>query len=467
MITRELNSKRKSSRVAIPLYVEIEGQSYAVRNWSTTGLGVEGMDNPPEPGVVVPAKISFPMLESTLTVAVQLQFRARHEDTCGFDFHELSARNKRVLRHYIELSVEGKLGDVEDIVAVAGAPSAHSPIDLPLNLGHPTPYNTLQNFRARNYVAVLIGFATLLAVGALLFYNFAYKVEGTGFVSGSIDRITANYDGRIARMLAQPHSYVEANAPLFTIENPALRTEIDAMEQNVAQLSRSQGHMLQVRNGAEAGLLASLRRETSLREAELANARQLYEKGIISQRDLMAVSNEVSTQRNNYLQQVAEGANRTVAFDAVDQLNKLKIELASKKLLLARQQADQTVRAPRKGKVFAVDKMNGEYVSARDPVVLLESDVTPSVLLRLPNDDALKLRLGMPATVYVPFEDRKYPATITAIGLAAVNAASLPTMEGGLNETLVKIEFDDKQVRLPVNARVNVWAKTLSGFGFL
>ena len=29
------------------------------------------------------------------------------------------------------------------------------------------------------------------------------------------------------------------------------------------------------------------------------------------------------------------------------------------------------------------------------------------------------------------------------------------------------IDFDDKQVRLPVNARVNVWAKTLSGFGFL
>jgi multidrug resistance efflux pump len=468
VITREQNSKRKSLRVAIPLYVEIDGATYGVGNWSTTGLGVIGLENPPQPGTEVPARISFPMQESTLTVAVDLVFRARHEGVCGFDFHELSARNKRVLRHYIELSVDGKLGDVEDIVAVAASASHASPIELPLNhLSQPAPYGTLQQFRVRNYIAVLAGFMVLTAVGALLFYNFAYKIEGTGFVSGNVERVTANYDGRIGQMLAQPHSYVAANAPLFTIENPGLRTEIDAMQQNVAQLSRSQGHMLQLRTSAEAGLLASLKRDTGEREAELANARKLFERGVISQRDLMTVASEATTVRTNYLQQIAEGANRNVAFDAVDQLSKLKTELAAKKLLLARLDADQTVRAPRKGKVFAIDKLPGEFVTAREPVVLLESDVAPSVLLRLANDDALKLRIGMPATIYVPFEERRYPATVSAIGLEAVNAASLPTMEGGLNETLVKLEFDDKKIRLPANARVNVWVKTLSGLGFL
>ncbi|MDB5941353.1 MAG: hypothetical protein JWQ13_919 [Ramlibacter sp.] len=470
MITREPNSKRKSLRVAIPLYVEIAGATYGVSNWSTTGLGLVGLADPPEPGSVVPARISFPMLESTLTIAVDLVFRRRHEEVFGFDFHDLSARNKRVLRHYIELSVDGKLGDVEDLVAVAASPVTATPVELPLNLAQPAPYGTLQQFRARNYVAVLLGLMVLAAVASLLFYNFAYKVEGTGFVSGSIDRITANYDGRVSRLLARPQSYVDANAPLFTIENPALnalKTEIETMEQHLAMLSREQSRVLQVRLGAEAGLLSALRSDTSARETELANARQLFEKGVISQSDLMKVANDVSDQRNNYLRQVAEGANRTASFEASDQLARLKMDLAAKKLLLSRQATDQTVRAPRKGKVFAVDKAPGEYVSAHEPVVLLESDVTPSVLLRLPNDDALKLRLGMPATIYVPFEDRRYPATISAIGLAAVNTASLPTMEGGLNETLIKLEFDDKRVRLPVNARVNVWVKTLSGFGWL
>ena len=465
VITREPNSKRKSMRVAIPLYVEIGGVTYGVGNWSTTGIGVVGLEEAPEPGTVLPARISFPMLESTLTIAVELEFRARHEEVFGFDFHALSARNKRVLRHYIELSVDGKLGDVEDIVAVASSSVTASPIELPLNLAQPAPSGTLQQFRKSNYAAVLLGFMVLATVASLLFYNFAYKIEGTGFVSGSIDRITANYDGRVARLLAQPHSYVEANAPLFTIENPALnalKTEIETMEQHLAQMSRDQGRVLQARLGAEAGLLSSLKRDTSVREQELSNAKQLFDKGVISQVDLMKVAGELSDQRNTYLRQIADGANRTASLETGDQLLRLKMELASKKLLLSRQATDQTVRAPRKGKIFAVDKVPGEYVAAHEPVILLESDVTPSVLLRLPNDDALKLRLGMPATIYVPFEDRRYPATVSAIGLAAVNAASLATMEGGLNETLVKLEFDDKRVRLPANARVNVWVKTLT-----
>jgi multidrug resistance efflux pump len=138
------------------------------------------------------------------------------------------------------------------------------------------------------------------------------------------------------------------------------------------------------------------------------------------------------------------------------------MELAAKKVLLTRQEAERVVRAPVRGKVFQVDRQAGEFVAAHDPVVLLETDVTPSVLLRVPNDDALKLKLGMPATIYVPFEDRKYGANVSAIGLAAASASAAVTQEGGLNETLVKIDFDDKRVRLPANARVNVWIRNPS-----
>jgi hypothetical protein len=104
----------------------------------------------------------------------------------------------------------------------------------------------------------------------------------------------------------------------------------------------------------------------------------------------------------------------------------------------------------------------GETVAARDPVVLVEADVTPSVLVRLPNEDAVKLRPGMPATVAVPFENRKYSAKVSAIGLSAVEANAPLTQEGALDQTLVKLDFDDKAVRLPANARVNVWIRNPS-----
>jgi hypothetical protein len=117
------------------------------------------------------------------------------------------------------------------------------------------------------------------------------------------------------------------------------------------------------------------------------------------------------------------------------------------------------VRAPVKGKVFTIDRLPGEFVTANLPVVLLEADVTPSVFLRVPNDDAVKLKLGMPAQVYVASEDRKYGAKVSGVGLSAASAAAPVTQEGGLNETLVKLDFDDRKVRLPANSRVNVWIR--------
>src|ERR1700712_5901426 len=134
MISREANLPRKAMRVAIPLFVEVDGKNPAASDWSTTGVGLMDLDRVPAEGELMQARLSFPMLESTLLIPVQLVYRGEHEGIAGFEFHELSARNRRILRHYIELSLDGKLGDVDDIVAVAALPAAETPVDAPLML---------------------------------------------------------------------------------------------------------------------------------------------------------------------------------------------------------------------------------------------------------------------------------------------------------------------------------------------
>lgn len=460
MISREANLPRKAMRVEIPLYVELAGRTHAAHDWSTTGVGLTDVEHVPQPGEVVDARLSFPMRDSTLLIPVQLVYRSIHGAVHGFEFHELSARNRRILRHYIELSLDGKLGEVDDIVAVAALPGTATPVHAPLVLGHgeslPRPN------RARVAGAMLLGLAVVAAGLGIVWYNLTYQLQGTGFVSGSIARVTANHDGQLVRMLVQPGAGVEPGTALFTVDNPELRTEVNALEQHIALLVSEQARLARERHSAETGLLASLQRDWADRQREVANARQLYESGVITQRDLLMVSDQAQAMRNDYLRQVAEGASRTQSIDASDILSRLQLELAAKKELLARQDQDAIVRAPMKGKVFTVEHVNGEFVAARDPVVLLEADVTPSVLLRLPNEDAVKLRPGMPATVAVPFENKRYPGTISAIGLAAASASAAVTQEGGLDQTLVKVDFDDRQIRLPANARVNVWIKNPS-----
>lgn len=459
MISREANLSRKAMRVAIPLYVEIAGRNHAARDWSTTGVGLSDVEALPAEGDLVQARLSFPMLESTLLIPVQLAYRGLHDGVAGFEFHNLSPRNRRILRHYIELSLDGKLGDVEDIVAAASSPDAAAAPAAPLSLGVPPAMVQQGPHRGRLFGSVLAGLAVLAIAAGVGWYNLTYQLEGTGFVSGSITRITANNNGLLGRVLVEPGARVEPGTPLFTVESPSLRSEIEALEQHVAQLRAEQGRLTAARRQAEAGVLQSLRRDWSAREAELATARKLLESGAITQRDVMQVANQVQDLRVSYLRQVAEGATRTQTLDNSDALSRLRLEIAAKKVLLARQETDRLVRAPVRGKVFNVDRQAGEFVAAQDPVVLLEADVTPSVFLRVPNDDALKLRPGMPAQVYVPFEDRKYDALVSSVGLSAASATAAVTQEGGLDVTLVKLDFRDRKVRLPANARVNVWIR--------
>jgi multidrug resistance efflux pump len=458
MISREANLPRKAMRVAIPLFVEIDGKTHAARDWSTTGIGLSDLPATPHPGEVVHARLSFPMLESTLLIPAQLLYRSTHDGVHGFEFHDLSPRNRRILRHYIELSLDGKLGDVEDIVAAVAIPGAEAPPQAPLMLGAPVSA-TAGSHRTRMLGSVMAGLVVLAAAIGIGYYNLTYQLEGTGFVSGSITRVTANNDGQLSRILVEPGAQVEPNTALFAVENPALRNEIDAMEQHLGVLAQQQARLTAARRSAEGGLLQTLKRDWTMRESELANARKLYETGTITQRDMLLVANQAQDTRLNYMRQIADGATRVQTLDNSDELTRMRMDLASKKMLLARQEAERVVRSPVRGRVYTVDHQQGEFVSARDPIVLLEADVTPSVMLRIPNEDALKLRLGMPATIYVPFQDRKYEAKVAAVGLSAANAAAQVSQEGGANETLVKLDFQDRKVRLPANARVNVWIR--------
>jgi multidrug resistance efflux pump len=462
MISREANLPRKATRVAAPLCVEIDGQVHAVRDWSTTGIALDDLAVPPAIGQVLQARLHCPVGDSTLLMPVQLALRSTHDGVHGFEFQDLSAANRRVLRQYAEAAQRGQAGEVVQLFG-APAPAGEAgtqPPQAPLTLG--APLAPLQPHRPRHgrlLGSMLAGLAVLAAAAGIGYYNVTYQLEGTGFVSGSIVRVTANNDGQLGPLLVAGGARVEPGTPLFAVQNPTLRNEIDALEQHLVQLTADQARLTSARRRAEAGLLKTLRQDWAQREGELANARKLYDSGAITQRDMLLVANAAQGTRLDYLRQVAEGATRRQTLDNSDVVVNLRTELAAKKVLLERQQAERVVRAPVRGKVYTVDRQPGEFVSARDPVVLLEADVTPSVLLRLPNDDALKLRLGMPATIYVPFQDRKYPATVSAVGLAAASAETAVTQEGGLNETLVKLDFQDHAVRLPANARVNVWIR--------
>lgn len=465
-LTSELNFPRKSHRVEFPLFVEIGGESYRALDWSLSGIGLKDFGTEPVKGEHIAARIILPMVGSVLSFDTVLAFSAKHGDgVAGFEFVDLSPRNRRILRHYIELAVEGRIDNIEDLVAVATTPGIHSPLEDALNLTELESEGLLKNFKKNSRLAIGVGLLFIAVFCGILFYNTAYRLQAVGFIAGNLERVTANRDGIISARWGAEKAFVEKGASLFSVENRDAHERLALIDARIAMLARLPEQRAPQAGRADAEgrkLLTGLREEFEARQREYANAQELQADRILSNKDLALARNAFQLARNNLLREQERQAERVVVA-APAAVSARDIELAS--LRAERDEFAKAVQAvdvaaPCRGKIHSIAKTRGEYARASEPVMLLECDRKPYTLIRLLAGDALKLRIGMPAEVYVPFEERRLAAEVSAIGHAAVNAEMTESMEGSLNETLVKIEFLDPRTRLPANARVKVWIRT-------
>jgi multidrug resistance efflux pump len=461
LITSEFNYQRKAHRVDLPMVAEIAGRSYRVRDWSMSGIGVLDLDKPLPKDQLIEAKCSLPMRESLITIKVTLCFKSRRGGVSGFEFHDISPKNKRILRHYIELAVEGKLDNIEDLISVATAPELNSPIEEALNLTELESEGLTKQFRARSYLSIGIGVIFFLGVLLTLFYNTVYRVTGTGVIGGNIERVTANANGAIKQISVQEDVYVAKGDTLFEIDDGEVGFEIAQTRTRLAELNEKLKELERFLGDDHGGVVASLDSEYRSKQQDLQNAKLLFERRVITRKDFNHIENQLRQAQINLERAKEERAARRLQVRSRIDDVRLEIKTYSMQLdeLLAQAERYQ-IHAPVTGKIFRVEHTVGEYVTPNDIVVLIEKNVQPSVSMKLLSADALKIRIGMAATIYSPMLDRQFEAIVSAVGYSSINSASSLTQEASLNETVLKLELVDPDIRLPANSRVDVWIRT-------
>lgn len=143
----EQNYRRRAHRVTFPLSVEINGKTYRARDWSLIGVGLEGFDVELETDQTIPARCIVPVPGCFFAIAVTLQLKSRRTDVCGFEFHNLKASGRRVLRQYMESAIEGN-SNAEDLLSAAAMPGIATPIEEALNLTELEAEGLLRKFKA-------------------------------------------------------------------------------------------------------------------------------------------------------------------------------------------------------------------------------------------------------------------------------------------------------------------------------
>lgn len=480
LITPERNEMRRAHRVPMPIWVEIEGRTYQTKDWSMTGFGLLGYEGKPQLGSKIQAACVLPMHDAAMRVNTTAFFRGRRGDVSGFEFEELPANKRRIFRHYIEMAIEGRLDQTEDMVSTASLPAIDSPMQQALPLTDASDEQLQREFHWKSAVMLAAGVALLLLVAGIIAYNRVYRLEEVGIISGTIEQVTANADGRLSGVLVNEGAFLDAGTPLFHVEDPELNAQLRVIEAQLKQLAERPQAPEDKAAAVQAGqrepaegesLVGVLRQSYEEASLELSNARELFEQRIITNKDYSIARNHFLRARTNLLRQMDdESADPPLPVNS-QQSQWQRERQWSQQMQVAQLEAQRDalvekiemrkVVAPVRGKVFNVAKSPGEYIRSEDVVLLLERDTTPYVLIRVLNEDALKLKPGMPATVHLPGTGQNLQARVSSIGYSAINAEATSTMEASLKETVVRLDFARPETRAPLNSRVRVYVRTL------
>jgi len=432
LLTTEANHMRKSHRIDLPISVQVGDVTYKALDWSMTGVALDGYSEPLKMDEVVEANLRLPMNASALILQVNLKFKRQSKAFSGFEFVDLPPQVRRVLRQYIELAVDGKLDNIEDMMGVLTTATIDSPLESALTLSDIEQDSMLEHFKTGSRTAIIAGVALFLIIVGSLFYTTNYRISGTGMVSSTLLSFRAPLPGIVQDLNVMPGEMVKGGEKLFSIMEIDYRTGRakplkPAVHQN-DQLDRE--------------LAAAVEQQ----QADFTKVKQLYAKHIVSLKDLNYIHSQLRRARIAYA--------RYAGVDDGSAITPLESEV----------RANSEVHSIQDGHVFTIDIQDGMYVNPGDVVLVLEADTTPDIIYKVKNYDAIKIHVGMPVTVQIPYNGQKLEAAVSAIGYSAIYGETSPTQEASLNETLVKIKLKDSSIRLPANTRVNVWMRTFQWF---
>ena len=453
------NYPRKAHRVNLPLIISVAENHYQAFDWSVSGVGIKNMLPRPALGAQLDVQLTLPLPGAHVSVPARIICRRHSGELNGFEFVELSESTRRILRHYIEHAIEGKLANVDNLVAVAAVPALTAQFPTALQLTDLQRSDLALQLRRRSVLAKWMVVLVAAALAALIFYNTTYRLATTGWVGGTLEPVSANNEGVVSQLFVQPGERVEKNSALFTISNRDDLLRLEVINKSLANLAIG---LVEARSEEERFLSDLVEPGEAMlaeRSAEYERAKKLYQQGVMALTDYTEIAHQLQSAQLEFLTE--QGRLRTSQASRLAQIEQRRDELLNERNALNQRINSSTVLAQANGTLLRIEAAEGQFVTRTDTVVVIERDVAPQILVILTPRQALMVNTGMPAEIYLPQSKDTYQAVVESLGAGIADRASpLP----GLNQEqiLASLRIIDHSVRLPANSRVNVWVRTFN-----
>lgn len=456
MAVIESNQMRRAHRVDIPLVIVIDGIAYKSKDWSMTGAGVDNLELKLEVDQIISASIVLALQEAKIEMPVKLQFKVKRGTVSGFEFEQISEKNKRVLREFLELSIEGKLDQVDGLLSIYNEPIIDTPIKESVVLSDLEDSALKKAFAKRSKLYIKLGILFFFLLVATIYYNTTYIYRSIGTISGNFVKISSSVNGKIGKIHVKVGEEVHPNDLLFELDDKMTLSQIEILDGKLADLRGHQGSSVAIKQGSSQ-VLRLLKTDMNRSYSSYKSAKELYDSRLISINDLRKVEDIYSRAKVKYLQEKNRferaGSNANSSSGVISLITQFELrreELINKLNYLR-------VFSRTEGSIYAIKSHVGNYVGSSDEVMVLETHEASFVVCKLKQEESVRIQNGMSVKVYSSATDETYPASIETIGNLSLNTESEITNEVSLKEVTVKIVFDDKKLRLPLNERVKVW----------
>lgn len=511
----EKRQVRKSHRIQLPAYVYIGEGKCRIRDWSLEGFKCDI----PEGGLSDSweGQVTFvlPLAGMNVTFDALARVRRVGKKEAGFSFEALNDKSKMLLKAYIQANIEGRMDDVQGIIAKVEAAEIPIETERPLTVEEQTAYR--RTFRSRALIYWLLGLLALGLVLFILYNNLSRSVSTRAVVSGALIDMAPEVGGFLRKVAAIDGQSVKKGQLLFTIGDSTFRRELDQKKLEISVekqelellytlLQEEERALGLYRSAADHEVekvlqqIAGVEAKIELAEKEFKRAEELVRSGAVSrsfwdqrrkeyleekaelaelqEELLLARRNAASAKDGKYLSDGAARGDLREIRSRID-VQKRNIELSQFEMNKALAMIQMTrVTSPRDAIVYSIKRVDGTFVRPGESVMtLMVQDSRPWVLARFTFEEAKRFAPGRKAEIYVPSSGLAMTGTIQAIGHHAMAAGGVVSqdLETSMSEVPVKVllDHDDKRlvpglgvevrVRTPFVGRLPQWMEMLDG----
>jgi multidrug resistance efflux pump len=456
----EKNSMRKSHRIQFPLKVYIQNNIYDVLDWSMTGLSINTKDNSFIVNDFYDAILLLGLKDATISIKIKLKCVYKNGDRYGYEFTQLSDKNRKILRRYLEFYLDGKWDDMDELIGVYGEPDIGTALKEPVKLNDHESSALKKTFLRKSISAILLSLFLLFIIGAVLVYNLKYVYEGVGIVEGNYKNIYAKHEGVLEKIYVKTGDRVKKDDILADINSEKILQQIKLLETiKETKLKKIEADSLYQTSTLPKENIELLKlKKQILNEAyrNYQNAKVQFNNHLITKTELLYFKNKFLESKESYTlykERTLIQKNSSVPTRKIYNIKETNLKIKNKRRLLE----EYRIFSPQNGKVYEITAEVSDLINKDKPVMVLWTDNRPKIIATLEANEAVNIKIGSDVEIVDSLGEYKFKGIVKHITNKVLNM-DIKT-DGVSNVLYVEIEPEEKSKVLPPRSVVKVLFK--------